>query len=243
VISAVKAAEWTERWERQQEHYAGDREQRMDVMADVVRAATDGRPRPLIADLGCGPGSLAARILARVPSAEIVAVDVDPVLLALGRATQPPAVRFAEVLIGAPGWVEDLGLDRPLDAVVASTVLHYPDPQSLRGIYRDLARALRPDAVLLNGDNFPLGAGLAGLAVGGGPRASGEDWPQWWAAVARDGDLAELYERRRDRLPPSEGDGNGLTIAQHVRLLREVGFCDAGPLWQHGESAVVAAVR
>ena len=37
-------------------------------------------------DLGCGPGSLAVRLLDRMPAARVVAIDTDPLLLALGRA-------------------------------------------------------------------------------------------------------------------------------------------------------------
>jgi trans-aconitate methyltransferase len=35
-----------------------------------------------VLDLGCGPGSLAGRLAARLPTAEIIGLDQDPVLLA-----------------------------------------------------------------------------------------------------------------------------------------------------------------
>jgi trans-aconitate methyltransferase len=35
-----------------------------------------------VLDLGCGPGSLAARLLERLPAASVVAIDSYPLLLA-----------------------------------------------------------------------------------------------------------------------------------------------------------------
>ncbi|WP_031186888.1 class I SAM-dependent methyltransferase, partial [Streptomyces sp. NRRL S-1896] len=53
------------------------------------------------------------------------------------------------------GWTDTLGLDRPLDAAVSTTALHYlPEPVLLR-TYRSLASLLRPGGVLVNGDHFP----------------------------------------------------------------------------------------
>ena len=76
VLDAAAARDWIERWDRQQEVYMPDREDRFTALIDAVEAGT-GRPDPLVLDLGCGPGSLAVRLLARLPEATIVAVDAD----------------------------------------------------------------------------------------------------------------------------------------------------------------------
>ncbi|MFV2118194.1 alkaline phosphatase D family protein [Streptomyces sp. Act-28] len=68
-LTAERAGEWIRRWDLQQQRYACDREARFTVIADVVETAVAGVRRPLVADLGCGPGSLAAR-LAADPTAE-----------------------------------------------------------------------------------------------------------------------------------------------------------------------------
>ena len=77
------ARDWIARWDRQQEVYLPDREERFTALIDAVEAGT-GRPDPLVLDLGCGPGSLSARLLARIPAATVIAVDADPVTLSLG---------------------------------------------------------------------------------------------------------------------------------------------------------------
>ena len=70
------ARDWIARWERQQEVYLADREDRFTALIDAVEVAA-GRPDPLVIDLGCGPGSLAVRLLRRLPSATVIAVDAD----------------------------------------------------------------------------------------------------------------------------------------------------------------------
>lgn len=250
-VDAALAGTWVDRWERQQERYAVEREERFTVIADVLEQTVGHRGRPLVADLGSGPGSLSARVAARLPHAEILAVDIDPLLLALGRARHPEVARWIETLIGRPGWIGDLGLDRPLDAVVSTTALHYPPPDALLGIYRDLAGVLRPGGVLVNGDHLiPEDRPLAELALAIGRRRAqrrgadaAEDWSQWWAAAGRVPEFADLLTARERQLPPTDGAGNGLSAARHGELLREAGFRQAGPVWQYGTSSVLVALR
>src|ERR1700686_5323600 len=80
---ATDYSNWLERWDAQQQRHIPDREERFAAMVDAVAAFAG--PEPRVLDLGCGPGSLSARVLDRVPGATVVAIDADPVLLAIGR--------------------------------------------------------------------------------------------------------------------------------------------------------------
>jgi len=252
-VSMATAGRWLERWERQQQRYAVDREERFTVIADVVEHVTAGHARPLLLDLGCGPGSLAARLAVRLPDAEIVAVDMDPVLLELGRTHHPDAARYVDAVIGEDGWTDALGLDRPLDAAVSTTALHYLPEPVLRRTYRRLAGLLRPGGALVNGDHFPQpGPPLSELtALVGRRRAERsrahtyEDWESWWAEAARDPELTDLFDRRERRRAglAGGGDGGGLTAARHAELLKEAGFCHVASVWQFGDSRVLVAVK
>src|SRR2546422_10781828 len=95
---------WLARWDLQQESYNPSRERRFNAMFDVLGA---NLPRRFTAiDLGCGLGSLTARLLRRFPAARVVAVDFDPVILRVGqRALRDLSRRIA--------WVDaDLGARR-----------------------------------------------------------------------------------------------------------------------------------
>ncbi|MFE7519867.1 class I SAM-dependent methyltransferase, partial [Streptomyces halstedii] len=130
-VSMPTAQRWVDRWEQQQQRYAIDREERFTVIADVVEHVTAGHEVPRVLDLGCGPGSLPARLIKRLPKAEIVAVDMDPLLLALAHARHPDAARYVETVIGEDGWTDALGLREPVDAVVSPTPPPPPPPTPL----------------------------------------------------------------------------------------------------------------
>ncbi|MEV7084455.1 class I SAM-dependent methyltransferase [Streptomyces sp. NPDC093085] len=252
-VSMGTASRWVERWERQQQRYAVDREERFSVIADVTEHLCAGRGRPLLLDLGCGPGSLSARLARRLPEAEIVAVDQDPVLLELGRTHYADAARYVDAVIGAEGWTEALELDRPLDVAVSTTALHYLPAAVLLRTYQALAALLRPGGALVNGDHFPPDGGpCSDLTAQVGRRRAertgthghqDEDWESWWRAAAADPELTDLFERR-ERCGPSSGGGNRhLSVGRHTRLLRRAGFRHVTPVWQVGDSCVLVALK
>jgi SAM-dependent methyltransferase len=251
-LSMATAVLWVERWERQQQRYAVDREARFTVVADVVEHATAGRPNPLVVDLGCGPGSLAVRLARRLPDARIVAVDMDPLLLELGRTLGPTVVRYVEAVIGADGWTSALGFDEPLDAAVSTTALHCLPDSQLQRVYGQLAGILRPGGVLVNADHL-LQDDATDIAAHVGRKWAGrhnvfahEDWDSWWAAAQRDPELTELFTERQ-RCPglhsSSRSCNNGLTLNRHAQMLRQAGFSQVGSVWQVGNSCVLVAVR
>jgi len=261
-LGEAAAAAWIDRWDEQQQEYMPDREERFTALIDAVAEAA-GRPDPLVLDLGCGPGSLAVRLLDAIPAARVVAIDADPLLLALGRAAlasrlaerDGPGIEFADRDLRRPGWSRTLGLDRLADAAVSTTALHWLAPGALAAMYAELATALRPGGVLLNGDHLaedeesaPTLTRLQG-ALGESAvrrRSSGqpaETWADWWEAVRADPDLSGLAAARQRRSLESEHHGapSG-RLAVHVGALRAAGFAEVGTLWQHGDNRLLCAV-
>lgn len=253
-LASEHARAWIDRWDRQQEAYLPEREERFTAMIDAV-AAVAGRPDPLVLDLGTGPGSLGARLLDRLPAATVVAVDSDPVLLALGRAAygDRAGLRFTDADLRAPDWADRLGLARPLDAAMSTTALHWLPEADLRRVYTAVAALLRPGGLLLNGDHFvvdsPTLARLDRILLEredarrfpGGHR---EDWDEWWRALAADPALAELAAERRRTWAHQEHHGTESgRLDTHVAALRAAGFAEIGTLWQRGETRLLCAVR
>jgi len=248
---------WIERWEQQQENHLPDREDRFTALIDAVEAGAD-RPDPLVIDLGCGPGSLSVRLLDRIPAATVVAVDADPVTLALGRAAygDRTGLRFADLDLRVPGWSAELGLDRKADAAVSTTALHWLREAELCAMYAELATVLRPGGLLLDGDHFlrdekesPALTRLSRALMEreerrrfpGGHR---ENWHGWWDAVTADPALAaQAAERERRRVEAGHHDSESAFLATHVAALRDAGFAEVGTLWQRGNNRLLCAVR
>ncbi|WBP90360.1 CobW family GTP-binding protein [Kitasatospora cathayae] len=223
---------------------------------DLTDAALHGRVRRAILDAAGSRSESDVPLTHDCPCCalreDLLPELFDPLLLELGRVGRPDAARYAEVMIGEPGWTEKLALDGPVDAVVSTAALHYPRPDRLGEIYRDLADVLRPGGVLVNGDHLTLEDPVLARfsrtvgrcrAERRGRRGTGEDWAGWWAAAAQVPEFAELLAARQRQLPPADGDGNGPSAAGHERLLRQAGFRPAGPVCQYGDSCVLVAVR
>ena len=224
------ARDWIERWDRQQEESLPDREDRFTALIDAVEEGAD-RPDPLVLDLGCGPGSLSVRLLGRLPQATVIGIDANPVALALARAAYPdlPGLRLADVDLRVPGWSGLLGLNRPADAAVSTTALHWLPEADLRSMYAELAQVLRPGGLLLNGDHFGLDPErspvLAHLdralrqreELRRFPGGHQESWHDWWDAAAADPVLSGT--RRRTRATPRRRGSprHQLDAARHPR--------------------------
>ena len=253
------AQDWVERWDRQQEESLPDREDRFTALIDAVEAGTE-RSDPLVLDLGCGPGSLAVRLLARLPQATVIAIDADPVSLALGRAAYSgaPGLRFADLDLRVPGWSARLGLppgSRAPDVAVSTTALHWLPGPDLRALYAELASVLRPGGLLLDGDHFTLDAKesptLARLDLAlrqredrrRFPAGHPESWHAWWEAVAADPALAgNLAERSHRRVDAGHHGTESTQLATHVEALKAAGFAEIGTLWQRGDNRLLCAV-
>lgn len=242
---------WLERWDAQQRTYVPEREERFGVIVDVVRAVTGDRPRVL--DLGCGPGSLSARLLDRLPGAEVLAVDADPVLLTLGRrALGPAGPAWLDTDLRDPSWVA--GASGSWDAAVSTTALHWLPAERLPGFYAEVAGLLRPGGVFVDGDHLGFGpaeprlAGLAKALRAGwdeqAPPPAAEDWDGWWRELEREPELAgEFAERRRRRHEHPHTAVESSRLDPHRGALLGAGFAEVGTVWQRGDDRVLVALR
>jgi SAM-dependent methyltransferase len=241
---------WLDRWEAQQGGYMPDREERFTVIIDALVALCGTAPH--VVDLGSGPGSLARRILDRLPEARVTAIDMDPVLLAIGRHA------LGEV-DGRLAWVDaDLRSrwtapgERPVDAAVSTTALHWLQPEPLAALYRHLGTVLRPGGVFMNGDSMAFPQAEPRLAAATRAArdarevpagASAESWEDWWAAVEQDPAFsAELVERGRRHHDHPDHD-HPLDVAAHTAALRQAGFAEVDTIWQHLADRVLVAIR
>lgn len=239
-------------WDRQQAAYINRREDRFTVMLDVLAETVPADA--LVVDLACGPGSVSARVLDRFPGMTCVGVDLDPLLLELGRqalAEHGGRVELHEADLWDPAWTDVLGGRRP-HAVLSSTALHWLPADVLARVYRDAAGVLVPGGVLMNADHLRRPAGRPlfeelsrrdDAATQARDHAAGAlTWDAWFAEIARHPHFAPLAperERRYADRPPNPDLGLDL----HVAALLAAQFREAGPVWQHLDDYVVLAQR
>jgi len=252
-ITPRAAARYRARWDRQQERYIPDREERFSALVGLLGSAVPARARVL--DLGCGTGSLTERVLHELPRARVVAIDRDPVLLALARSglgSRNGRVLWVDADLRSKGWAAALPRGR-FDAAISSTALHWLSAEELGRLYRILAQRLRPGGVLLNADAIASGRTTPRLrrillrAARRRARRSrppgGESWRSFWRAALSDPRLATEAALRRERFPTDHRRTRTADLPGHVLRLRRAGFREVGVVWSRGRSRILAAVR
>ena len=188
----------------------------------------------------------------------VVAVDADPVMLTLAQAASGglSGLRFVSADLRDRGWSVRLNLERPADAAVSTTALHWLSPETLTEVYAELAQVLRPGGLLLNGDHLgtdetrsPELARLERALLEREdkrrfPDGHDESWTGWWGAAAADPALAgPMAEREAWREHADHHGWSTRLLDTHLDALRAAGFAEAGTLWQHGENRLLCGVR
>ncbi|GEC07475.1 methyltransferase [Streptomyces spinoverrucosus] len=241
---------WQESWDRQQEWYMPDREERFRVMLDLVEAFAGTAPRVL--DLACGTGTITARLLARFPDATSTGIDLDPALLTIARGTfdGDDRVTLVEADLKDPDWPTRLPYDT-YDAVLTATALHWFHAEPLQALYGRIAGLVRHGGVFMNADHMiddttpRINAAERTLRHARMDRAQKDgalDWADWWQLAAKDPVLAEPTARRFE-IYGDHADGEMPSAAWHARVLREQGFAEARPVWCSPSDALVLALK
>ncbi|MGW6910757.1 class I SAM-dependent methyltransferase [Streptomyces sp. NPDC054940] len=242
-------AAWQESWDRQQEWYMPDREERFRIMLDMVEALVGLAPRVL--DLACGTGSITARLFARFPKATSTGVDLDPALLAIAEGTfaGDDRVTFVTADLKDPEWQAKLPYDS-YDAVLTATALHWLHSEPLAALYGQVAELVRDGGVFMNADHMiddstpRINAAERALRHTRMDQAKSGvlDWAEWWRLAAEDPVLAGPTARRFE-IYGEHADGDTPPAEWHARVLREKGFGEARPVWCSPSDTLLLALK
>ncbi|NYE42900.1 SAM-dependent methyltransferase [Streptomyces fulvorobeus] len=243
-------AAWQTSWDRQQEWYMPDREERFRVMLDMVEAVVG--PEPRVLDLACGTGSITDRLLKRFPQATSTGVDLDPALLAIARGTfeGDGRVTFVTADLKDPSWTERLPFDS-YDAVLTATALHWLHSEPLAALYGRVGQLVRDGGLFMNADRMidtstpRINAAERAHRHAGMDRAKAAgvlDWADWWALAAKDPVLAAPTAERFE-IFGEHADGDMPSAEWHARTLRGAGFAEARTVWASPSDSMVLAVK
>jgi SAM-dependent methyltransferase len=227
-------------------------------MLDVLDVATPGPL--LVLDLACGPGAISQRLVERIPSAEVLALDTDPVLLAIAEGalgTLGGRVTWIKDDLTDPAWADRLSKrlgGRLLDAVLSSTALHWVSPGVLASVYRVLGGVLRPGGIFLNADHMLSAPHLETIrTVSAAMRerrrtlppeqANAETWDAWWEAIRREPALAEVLAERDQRLSWRDRAWANASLDFQTGALHDAGFREVATIWQYFDNRILMAVR
>jgi SAM-dependent methyltransferase len=249
--AVVDGLAWQESWDRQQEVYLADREERFTAMLDIVEAVSMPRA-PAILDLAGGTGSISLRAGRRFPAATTTLVDIDPVLLSIARASVSGQTTVVAADLRTPQWLDAVAR-RDFDAVLTATALHWIEPSRLAPLYAEVRSVLRPGGVFINADHMP-DDGLPGLSdlIGERERSRRESrlaagaalsWEAWWDHVRKDPTLGPLITQRERAFAGQPAAEFMPPVSWHLQTLRDAGFAEVGLIWRGARDAAVTGVR
>jgi tRNA (cmo5U34)-methyltransferase len=220
-----------------------ERERQFDVISDLVATAMDGAGRPLILELCCGAGDLAAHLLGRFPAARYLAFDGSPAMLA---ETRRQCASFGDRLttqlfdLGGDAWRQMREQPR---AIVSSLAVHHLDGAGKRKLFGDLHGLLAPGGVFVLADimrpTSPAGFAVAAEAY---ERAVAE------RSLKERGDLSMLEKLRElrwnyFRYPDDDAVDQPSTVAEHLKWLEEVGYRGVDLSWVVAGHAIVSGMK
>lgn len=230
--------------------YTHERAHRFRTLLEMARLDPE---RPVrILDLGCGPGPLSFEAIRRYPNAYVVAVDLNPILLAMGRHVAKEAshaIEFAEADFRDTEWWKPYR--NSFDLVMSATTLHWLSESSLHTTYRCIFDALNPGGRFLNSDHFASDVAetteyyrqLTSVRQEEKMKASGADsWGQYWEELTIG--LADAGISFPDAAPDAwEGTDDGLPKRFHYEALCELGFDEIEFIWQDLGDGILSAKK
>lgn len=252
--TSVDWAAWLRRWDAQQQAGIPRREERFTAMLELVAEVAGPEPGAIL-DLACGPGSISARALRRFPTVRLVALDVDPFLLAIGQhALGDGAGRLTWVRadLRDPDWPAAVQPHAPFDAVLSSTALHWLAAADLLRVYRGLATVVRPGGLFLNADHLRIGPPASVLSAAAervrrrldeAERGAGESWEAWWAAARAEPAFRDLLAERSKVFTDHPRHDEYVAASFHQEALALAGFAETAVVWRRFDDTIVAALR
>ncbi len=248
MAKGLDAREWNERWDRMQERYTVRRNERFNTIVRLIAATQPGVSR--VIDLGCGPGSLAEKILDAFPQVSVTGIDGDETLLLLAKKRLSRFGSRAHLVkadLKKSAWSKSVAA--PVDAVVSSTAFHWLCEKDLAALYERISKLLRPGGIFLNADH--VGSNSAAIQnawrnyrketlAEQAPRDS-DDWIGFWSKYAQA--LGRDAEKMPWRTLVAGGVEQGLPLSWHLDTLRARGFVSVDCFWRCDGDAIYGGIR
>lgn len=207
----------------------------LDLLIGMVRAHLDAWPVPRrVLDLGCGSGTIAARVLEEIAGTSVVGVDGSPPMLELAREH---LARFGNRIQLAHADFETATPDDvpggPFGAAIAVQSIHNSTDEGKRRALASARAAMAPGGIFVLLDRIrlvtpTLFAAYRSLWDQIGARYHGQD---------HEGETFAEHERS----VAERGDKPG-SLEQNLLWLREAGFAEVAAVHVVGVRAVIVAV-
>jgi len=182
------------------------------------------RAQPSVLDLGCGTGTVSARILERFPGAHVTCLDMASNMIAMAkRKLAPYAMEESQfICTDFSGW-------KPAgryDAIVSSLALHHlPDDDAKKAFFAKVYESLASGGIFLNAD-----------VVFSGDKALQEIYLRKWREfMLKSVSVEEVDEKW---FPSYRNEDRPAILLDQLEWLKGVGFTSTDVMWKYFNFAV-----
>jgi len=245
--TTVDWVDLTTRWDKMQRVHNPHRNDQIETIYRLSRIQS--LTNPTILDLCCGPGTLSKYFLSKSPNINIIAVDIDPFLVAMFKNSYPQDRIITELHDIQKADLFDTYQNR-FDAVVSLTALHWLSQESQKLLYKRIYSILKNGGIFVNADPY-----LPTIRIIKRLRAffqknkvkniEGENWNQYWERIYRKYHIKEYIDEMKSTLFREEDKrtDDGYPIKFYMSSLKEAGFDSPAVYWKGGSRIVYGGVK
>lgn len=202
---------------------------RYEEMVDALVSALPFEPdRPIrVTDLGCGTGTVAARVLQSFPNASVTCVDIAENMLEMAKdkLSAKPGVRFVQADFNR------FEFDGPQDAVVSSLALHHlATDGDKRDFYSKIFDSLSAGGVFWNAD----------VVLASNADLQNRYMEKWKAFMRRSVSPDEIENKW---MPKYLEEDRPARLTDQLEWLKEIGFRDVDVVWKYYNYAVYGGIK
>lgn len=194
----------------------------------LISAIPFDRSSPLgVIDLGCGTGTVAARVLEAFPNAQVTCLDLAENMIEMARAklVRYPLVRYVV------GDFSVFDFDKKYDVVVSSLALHHLlTDEDKRRFYRRIHNTLASGGIFYNAD----------VVLGPSDYLQNVYMEQWRKFMSRSVSKDEIESKW---IPKYQAEDHPARLINQLDWMKEIGFADVDVLWKYYNFAVYGGVR
>lgn len=180
-----------------------------------------------VIDLGCGTGTVAARVLQIFPNAQVTCLDLaeNMIEMAQSKLARHPQVRYTQ------GDFNAFKFDRDFDAVVSSLALHHLATDDEKKIfYQRIYESLAPGGIFYNAD----------VVLGSSEFLQEVYMEQWRSFMSRNVSRAEIESKW---IPKYQAEDRPAKLMDQLEWMAEIGFADVDVIWKYYNFAVYGGAK
>jgi tRNA (cmo5U34)-methyltransferase len=198
-----------------------------EILEALVLTVTYQKGKILVADLGCGTGTIAKRILEIYPNAEVTCIDLAASMIEKAKVK---LLKYNNVEYIVKDFY-DFDFEKKYDAVLSSLALHHlKNDQDKKRFFKKIFDALKGGGVFYNAD----------VVLGSNETLQNLYMKKWKDFMLKKVSASEVESKW---IPKYEDEDKPTELIEQLRWLEEIGFKAIDVIWKYYNFAVYGGVK